>query len=124
MLKFGSGDPNYSVSSPTPSLGLDLVGDADTTFSFRVEVSSMAPSGLDTIDARLVATELLTSEEFVIDGAINTDTWIVQDRPLVAIDSVTVTPSVASTGQAGLSGRIIMTNQAGAVLTAWILTFY
>ena len=34
-------------------------------------------------------------------------------RPLVVMDSVSITPQTASAGQTGLTGRVVLTNQAG-----------
>ena len=78
-----------------------------------MDVNGIAVSGPDTVDARLVATEVLTGNPFVINGAVNPHQWLVQDRPLVVMDSVTVTPKIASAGQQNLSGRVIITNQTG-----------
>jgi hypothetical protein len=110
-LQFSNGVSNYVISGPVPAPGFTLDAGADTTMSFLVDVDSTAVIGPDTIDARLVATE--GTEQFVIDGAINTDVWTVQNRPLVEIDSVTISPSLASTGQTGVTGRMIITNQPG-----------
>ena len=85
----------------------------DTTFAFAVDVNGIAVSGPDTVDARLVGTEVLTGNPFVINGAVNPHQWLVQDRPLVVMDSVTVTPKIASAGQQNISGRVIITNQPG-----------
>jgi hypothetical protein len=112
-LQFASGNSNYTVGAPVPALGFDLAAGGDTTFSIRVDENGTTPIGVDTIDARLVATEVLTSQPFIVTGAINTDTWLVQQRPSVVIDSVAVTPSLASAGQSNLTGRLVITNQAG-----------
>ena len=113
-LQFANGDTNYTVTGPVLGSGINLAAGADTTFSFMVDVNASALSGPDTVDARLVATEVLTSNPFVINGAVNPYTWLVQDRPVVAMDSVTISPVIASAGQRGLSGRVIITNAAGA----------
>ena len=110
-LQFSNGNGNYIISGPVPAPGFTLAAGRDTTMSFLVDVNGTATTGPDTIDARLVATE--GTETFIIDGAINTDIWTVQNRPVVVIDSVTISPSVASTGQSGLSGRMVITNQTG-----------
>jgi hypothetical protein len=113
-LIFTNGASNYLVGSPTPALGFNLLPAAETTIGFLVDVNGAAVTGPDTIDARLVATDTLTLEQFIVDGAINKTSWLVQSRPLVQINSVTITPSIASTGQTGLTGRLIIENQAGA----------
>ena len=110
-LEFASGDTNYTVSGPIPMLSLSLIPDADTTFSFMVNVNPTALTGPDIINARMVGTEIASGTPIEVNGALTADSWTVQDRPLVVMDSVTVTPSIASTGQTGLSGRIIITNQ-------------
>ncbi|MCK5643138.1 MAG: hypothetical protein KAJ19_20180, partial [Gammaproteobacteria bacterium] len=111
-LQFTSGGLDYTVSGPIPALSLSLTPGADTTFSFNVDVDPTATTGPDTIDARLVGTE--GTEPIVVDASINPDSWTVQERPLVEIENVTISPTVASTGQSGLAGRMIITNQPAA----------
>jgi len=114
FLRFASGDTNYTVSGPVLGSGINVGAGVDTTFSLSVDVNGTALSGPDTVDARLVATEVLTGNPFEIDGAVNPHLWLVQDRPLVVMDSVTVTPKIASAGQTNLIGRVIITNQPGS----------
>ena len=104
QLQFANGISNYAVTGPTPAVGFDMLTGVDTTLAFQVDALPTAQTGLDTIDARLVATEILTVQQFVITGAINPETWTVQSRPQMVIDSVLITPSVASTGQNNLNG--------------------
>jgi hypothetical protein len=111
-LQFTSGGLDYSVTGPTPTLSLSLIPDADTTFTFSVNVDPLALTGPDTIDARLVGRE--GTEPITVDESLNPDLWIVQERPLVEIDQVTISPATASTGQSGLSGRMIISNQPAA----------
>jgi hypothetical protein len=111
-LQFASGDTNYAVSGPVPALSVSLTPGADTTFSFNVDVNPTALTGPDILNARMVGTEVASGTPIEVNGALTPDSWTVQERPLVIMDSVTVSPVVASTGQAGLSGRIIITNQA------------
>jgi hypothetical protein len=108
-LEFASGGTNYIVSGPTPGLSLLIPQQGDTTFRFNVDIDPAAIAGVDTIDARLVGTE--GTEPIIVDGSVNPDVWTVQERPLVEIEEVSITPTTASTGQTGLSGRMIITNQ-------------
>jgi len=110
-LQFTSGGLDYTITGPIPALSLSLAPLADTTFSFSVDVGPTAATGPDTIDARLVGSE--GTEPIVVDASIIPDVWTVQERPLVVIDSVTISQSSASTGQTDLTGRITITNQAG-----------
>ncbi len=113
-LVFTNGIANYTLGTVSPSLPLNLGAGLQQVFDVPVTVTNSAQTGLDTISATLNITESVTGANFdVADSTIN-DSWTVQLRPTVLIDSVKVSPAVASSGQTGLLASVYVRNSSGA----------
>ncbi len=102
---------NYSGHIET--FARSLANNEQDEFPVPLDVIPSAITGPDTLYARVVYTEISTSEQkSVLDSIFITDEWTVQSRPVVLVDSVSVTPRVVSTGQEGLTGSLYIRNVA------------
>ncbi len=111
-LNFTSGNTNYSTGAVSPSTPVTLRSGLEQIFTIPVTVNGNAATGLDSLFGQLNITEVLTGNSYdVIDSTI-IDTWTVQSRAVVTIDSVVITPPTASTGQSGLSGQVYLSSAA------------
>ncbi|RMH63466.1 MAG: hypothetical protein D6677_07120 [Calditrichaeota bacterium] len=101
-LDYRHGTSNYTSGTLSPGLPLTLQSGQEQIFTIPVSVNNTAQTGLDSIFARLNVTEVISGDTFdVVDSTI-VDTWRVESRAVVAIDSVRINPDVASAGQNGL----------------------
>ncbi|HED11594.1 MAG TPA: hypothetical protein ENJ10_12960, partial [Caldithrix abyssi] len=113
-LNFTLGNANYSTGAVSPATPLTLRSGLEQIFTIPVSVNGTAATGTDSISAQLNITEALSGNTYdVIDSTI-IDTWTVQSRAVVAIDSVVITPAAASTGQGGLSGAVYISSAANS----------
>jgi hypothetical protein len=113
-LIFANGNDNYVLGAATPALPFELASGLEQFFSIAVSVNEDAQTGSDTVHASINITQTQSGDNFDIVEPTITDTWLVQLRPFVSIDSVSITPAVASTGQSGLRGSVYLSNAAGA----------
>jgi len=104
QLLFNNGNNNYTVDDSQLITPFQLSGLADTSITFGVNVDSGATTGIDTLDAKIIFTEISSSRVDSTVGAITKDVWTVQQRPDVIIDSVRISQDEAGQGQSGLSG--------------------
>jgi len=112
-LDFASGDANYSTAAATPSLPRDLAAGTEQIFSVPVTVGGSAVTGADTITASAFVTEQLSGSSYTISDSTIFDTWTVQLRPDVVIDSVAVSRDFASTGQQDVQATVYLHNSSG-----------
>jgi hypothetical protein len=109
-LNFKNGNGNYDATLVSPSLPFDLNSGITQSFVFAVDVVPTAAVGPDTIDAQLTGVELASNLPLNITNAIVADNWVVQQRPVIQIDSVRIEPLVASTSQNNLYGQLFISN--------------
>ncbi len=114
LLMFANGLANYTTAQALPALPVVLNAGTSQIFTIQVSVQPTAMLGLETIDARIQATEISSGQTILLSGAVTTDNWTVQTRPVVVLQSAAITPDVASTGQTGLTASLTIVNQSGA----------
>ncbi len=101
----------YTQGAITPPLGILQAG-IEAIYTVPVTVGNNALTGPDTVSARLDVTESVSGLSYSVNDPAVYDSWIVQLRPDIVIDSVSVQPSVASTGQNDLRATAYVTNTA------------
>ncbi len=113
-LLFTGGVQNYTRTAASPALPYDLAPGLEQIFSIDVDVQPDAQTGPDTLFASIDVTESAGGTNYsVTDSTIN-DRWTVQQRPDISIDSVRVSPDLASTGQQGLRATVYVRNTAAS----------
>ncbi len=112
-LFFVNGDTNYVVTGPNPSLPVTIPALTTASLNYTLDINANAFTGIDSLDARAIVTEISTGRVDTLFSALTTDRWVVQQRPLVTIDRVDISPNVASAGQIGLSAQMILNNAPG-----------
>ncbi|MGD9486645.1 MAG: hypothetical protein AB7W47_01360 [Calditrichaceae bacterium] len=112
-LNYKNGNGNYTFNPVSPVLPRTIDSGLSQVFTVPVNVNFDAQTGPDTMYASINLTELLSQQNFDITDTTVTDTWQVQQRPQVVIDSVTVTPQLVSTSQTNLRATVYMRNAAG-----------
>ena len=112
QLIFANGQSNYvqELSTGTP-LGV-LAGNEEQVYRFYVSVQNNAQTGTDSIHARLSSIDQDGDTTLTEEQTIN-DTWLVQDRQQITVDSVRVDPILTSTGQTDILGSVFVTNAGG-----------
>ncbi|MFQ5583356.1 MAG: hypothetical protein ACE5GL_02835, partial [Calditrichia bacterium] len=116
-LQFSNGDTNYT--------GITLGSLTDTLFSGGVDtlqlsvgVNSNAVTGSEIIDASVFGVNLTTTDPIIVSGATTPGSWTVQQRPQIAVPSLTLSSDTVSTGQGGLALNFRLSNIGGGVPTA------
>ncbi|MGD9898885.1 MAG: hypothetical protein AB7T22_07115 [Calditrichaceae bacterium] len=112
-LQYQNGNENYVFNPVSPILPRTIDSGLSQVFTVPVDINFDAQTGPDTMYASINLTELLSQQNFDITDTTVTDTWQVQLRPQVVIDSVTVAPQLVSTNQSNLRAAIYMSNAAG-----------
>jgi hypothetical protein len=110
-LNFKNGSSNYLIGAVSPSLPFTLNAGLDRVFTIPVTLTGTTQTGLDSIFAQLNVTESVSQAKSVITDTRVNDSWRVQVRPLVTIDSVSVNPAQASSGQSGLIASVYVSNK-------------
>jgi len=113
QLHFSHNDTSaYEFGSISPALG-SLDAYLEQTYTVPLSVKETALTGVDTISARVHLSEDITGKIYWVSDSTINDAWTVQQRPQISIQSVTMQPDSASTGQQDLSGAIVIANAAG-----------
>ncbi|MCB0282234.1 MAG: Ig-like domain-containing protein, partial [Calditrichaeota bacterium] len=126
LFDSGAANSGYTIGTLNPVLPRTInAGGVSQEFQIPVTVNADAAVGQDILTARIVYTTLngQTSKTNVNVK----DSWTVQLRPAVVIDSVVVNQDVVSTSQAGLRASVYLhntanANRATARITSLVLT--
>ncbi|KAA3615015.1 MAG: hypothetical protein D8M58_11225 [Calditrichaeota bacterium] len=110
-LDFRNGNSNYFIDAISPALPFTLNSGLDRVFTIPVTVNNNAQTGLDSVFAQVNVTEGVSGTPSVVTDPLVFDSWDVQVRPAVVIDSVSVNPAQASTGQNGLTASVYVSNR-------------
>ncbi|MCK5076273.1 MAG: hypothetical protein KAR38_07845, partial [Calditrichia bacterium] len=115
-LNFANGNGNYSNIDQI-TIGRTLEQNDTAHVVFYVDVDSGAATGSDVIDANASA-EIVVSGTTILDNAANiTDSWTVQQRPVLQVQQFTLEVDTASTSQTGIDLSLQLRNNGSTTPT-------
>ncbi len=120
-LNFANGNANYGNILKT-GLNKTIPGGDTAVVLFHVEVSPSATLGNDVIDAAASGRDAVSGKRIQTGVAQTTDSWTVQQRPILAFTHFAVDKDTASTGQSNvlLNFRVKNNGQNSPTATARI----
>ena len=108
---------NYAFIPPVITSGTISAGQT-VAFNFTANISETALAGLDTIDARLLASSTVTSDTVRVLFSNTPHIWTVQERPTLATTSLQISPTRMSIGQDYTSLVVQVQHTSGASASA------
>ena len=108
-LNFLNGNENYNQGTVSPALGTLQPG-VEKTYTIPVDIKPAATVGSDTFWAVVQVSEPSTGRNYSVENTDVNDNWVIQKRPDLHIQKVTVTPDTASTNQKNLTAKVIVSN--------------